>query len=149
MLKLKDELIIKMLEKNGKLSTRKLASKVGLPISTVHRRVKKLEEDGVITGYKARIEYEKTKFPIPMLVFINLSENNPKEKAGNFDEIVEKLKKMSEVREILDIKGNEWDLIIKARLKKLNETTVLVQKIRKIQGIEEISSCIIVEEMEV
>jgi Lrp/AsnC family leucine-responsive transcriptional regulator len=149
MIKIKDEMLIKSLEKDGKLSTRKLASKVGLPISTVHRRVRKLEEEGVIKGYRAIIDYEKAGYPVSMLVFINLSEDNTKERVGNLDEILGKIRKMPETREIMDLKGNEWDLIVKARLRKLKETTALIEKIRRIRGIEEISSTIVVDEIEV
>jgi DNA-binding Lrp family transcriptional regulator len=55
----KDELILQALEKNAKLSSRAIAEKIGLPISTVHRRIRKLELDKVIKGYRATIEYEK------------------------------------------------------------------------------------------
>ena len=56
----KDELILQALEKNAKLSSRNIAEKIGLPISTVHRRIRKLEQDGVIKSFRAIIDYEKT-----------------------------------------------------------------------------------------
>ena len=87
-MKMREEMIVKALEKDGKLSTRRLAKKVGLPISTVHRKVKKMEEQGIIKGYKAVIDHEKTGHPIPMLIFINLSESNPKEFAVPHESLV-------------------------------------------------------------
>lgn len=56
----KDEVIVRVLERKAGLSSRSLSRIVGLPISTVHRRVKKLEREGVIIGYKALVNYEKT-----------------------------------------------------------------------------------------
>ena len=60
----KDILILQVLEKNAKLSSRTVAARVRLPISTVHRRIRRLEQDGVIKGCKAIIDYEKTDRPI-------------------------------------------------------------------------------------
>ena len=53
----RDEAIIKILERSAKLSSRAIAKRVGLPISTVHRRIKKMEQEGLISGYKALINY--------------------------------------------------------------------------------------------
>ncbi|OGI16045.1 hypothetical protein A3K63_02100 [Candidatus Micrarchaeota archaeon RBG_16_49_10] len=145
-MKMKDQMILKILEKEGKLSTRKLAMKVGLPISTVHRRVRQMEKEGVIKGYTAAIDHEKAGLPVSMLLFINLAESNKREKRGNLDEIMTKLERIGEVCEIMDVKGNEWDLIVKARLSALKDTTRLVERIREIEGIEELSSTIVVGE---
>ena len=115
----KDQLLIRVLEKEGKLSSRKLAMKTTLPISTVHRRVRNLEKQGIIKGYRAIVDYEKTDKPIPILVFINLSEKNKKEKHLPVEKIKQELKKIKDIYEIFDIQGGQWDLIAKARLGKL------------------------------
>jgi len=60
----KDEMIIRILERRSGLSSRTLSKILGIPISTVHRRIKRLEREGVIKGYKALIDYEKTARPI-------------------------------------------------------------------------------------
>lgn len=73
----KDEAIIRVLKRKAGLSSRSLARMVGLPISTVHRRVKKLEREGVIVGYKALINYEKTTTQIGALLLVNLAEVIP------------------------------------------------------------------------
>ena len=83
----KDQLLVRVLEKEGKLSSRQLAMKAMLPISTVHRRVRNLERQGVIKGYRAIIDYEKTDRPIPTLVFINISEANKKEKYAPIQQV--------------------------------------------------------------
>ncbi len=143
----KDKLLIRVLEKEGKLSSRQLAKKTMIPISTAYRRVKSLEKEGVIKGYRAIIDYEKTDRPIPLLVFINLEETNKKEKHVPIKEIKEKMKNVDEVYQLFEIQGGDWDMIIKARLEKLKDTNKLVEKIRSIPGIEELSSSIVTEEM--
>ncbi len=143
----RNELLIRELERNAKLSSRKLAMRVGLPISTTHRRVKILEKQGVIKGYRAIINYEKTNKPIPMLAFINVAETTRKEKHVPISTIKDQLTKLPECYELLDIKGGDWDLIVRARLSSLKETTSFLEKIRTIKGIEEVSSSIITEEI--
>jgi Lrp/AsnC family leucine-responsive transcriptional regulator len=143
----KDELILQALEKNAKLSSRAIAKKVGLPISTVHRRIKKLEKDGVIKGFKAIIEYEKTKRPISAYIFINIAETIPEKghipKAG----IVGKLLKYREIQELADVQGSNFDLVTKARFATLKELSSFIEELRTIEGIEELFSAIITEEI--
>jgi len=120
---------------------------VGLPISTVHRRIMKLEQDRVVKGYRAIIEYEKTGRPISAYIFINLAETIPRKghipKAG----IINKLLKYHEVQELADVQGGNFDLVIKARFATLKELSVFVESLRAIEGIEELFSAIITEEI--
>ena len=64
----KDEALVRVLERKVGLSSRSLSRMVGLPISTVHRRVKKMEREGIIKGYKAIIDYEETVMPPPIFI---------------------------------------------------------------------------------
>jgi len=142
----KDELILQTLARNAKLSSREVARKVGLPISTVHRRIKKLEHDGAIKGYKAVIDFEKTKRPVGAFFFINIEETTqgkhiPKSK------IIDTLRKLSEINEIFDVQGVNFDLIILARFGSLKELSSFAEELRTIEGIEESFSSIIVDEI--
>lgn len=51
-----DEHILLLLQENGRLSNQELAAQVGLTPAPCLRRVRKLEEDGVITGYSALVD---------------------------------------------------------------------------------------------
>jgi Lrp/AsnC family leucine-responsive transcriptional regulator len=143
----KDEAIIKILEKSAKLSSRALAKKVGLPISTVHRRIKRMEKRGVIKGYKAIIDYEKTREPIGVLVLINLAEAIPEKGRVPRAEVIEELKKFKEIKEILSVEAANFNLVVKVRLANLKELSHFVEQVRSILGIEEASSAIVIEEI--
>ena len=143
----KDELILKVLEKNAKLSSRAVAEKTGLPISTVHRRIMKLEKEGIINGYKAIIEYDKTKRPIGAYLFINIAETTPNNGHIPKAKIVATLLRYPEVQELADVQGARFDLIIKSRFPTLKELSDFVEELREIEGIEELFSAIITEEM--
>ncbi len=143
----RDKMLIRELEKNSKLSSRKLAMKSGLPISTTHRRVKILEKEGVIKGYKAIVDYEKIGKPVGLILLINIAEDTPKENYVPLNNLKEELKKFDEIYEILEVKSEKWDLFIKARLNNLKDTNPFLEKMRKMKGVEEVSSIIITDEI--
>lgn len=69
-----DRHILSLLQKDARQSTADVADKVGLSASPCARRIKKLEEDGVIAGYQAKLS--KQKVGVGMTVFVEVSLNN-------------------------------------------------------------------------
>ncbi|EGA71262.1 transcriptional regulator [Vibrio sinaloensis DSM 21326] len=69
-----DRHILSLLQKDARQSTADIADKVGLSASPCARRIKKLEEDGVIAGYQAKLS--KQKVGVGMTVFVEVSLNN-------------------------------------------------------------------------
>ena len=143
----KDELILQALEKNAKLSSRAIAEKIGLPISTVHRRIRRLEQDGVIKRFRAIIDYEKTKRPIGAYLFINIAETIPNGGHIPKAKVVDKILKYKEVQELADVQGANFDLVIKSRFANLKALSAFTEELREIEGIEELFSAIITEEV--
>ncbi len=66
-----DRKILDLLQGNAKLSNAELAECVGLTVSSVHERVKKLERKGVIKGYVAVVDADKLRKPL--LAFVRLT----------------------------------------------------------------------------
>ncbi len=54
-----DRKLLDLLQRDARLSNAELAEKVGLTVSSVHERVKKMERKGIITGYVATVDAEK------------------------------------------------------------------------------------------
>lgn len=142
----KDEAILKILNRKAGVSNRTLSRMLRIPISTVHRRVKKLENEGVIQGYKALINFEKTPWPIGALLMVNLSEVVPGKGHIPKKDVVESLSHFMEIEEIIEVQAADFDLIIKARFETLKEQSNFIEDLRCIVGIEEISSAIVIEE---
>ncbi|MDH5482382.1 MAG: Lrp/AsnC family transcriptional regulator [Candidatus Bathyarchaeota archaeon] len=143
----KDDAIIRVLERRSKISSRSLSKIVGLPISTVHRRVQRLKREGVIIGYKALINYEKTNKPISALLLINLAEVIPGRGHIPRKDVLRSLKKFEEIEEVIEVQASNFDLVIKARLRSLRRLSAIIEELRSIEGIEEISSAIVTEEI--
>ena len=90
-----DARILRALQRDASRPVAELAADVGLSPSACHRRVKLLEEAGVVTGYRARLDPAKLGLNIHVFVEITLSSQsqealNAFEAAvGRFDEILE------------------------------------------------------------
>lgn len=141
----KDLVILDQLKKNAKFSSRSLAKISGLPISTVHRRIKKLEKEGIIKGYTVLVNYEKLGKPVEVLFFINLEEVIPGKGHIPMLNVKKEIKKIDDVVEIFTVEGGNFDLIGRARIGNLNNVTQLMERFRNIEGIDEVSCAIVTE----
>ncbi|WP_411962853.1 Lrp/AsnC family transcriptional regulator [Haloferax sp. YSMS24] len=65
-----DRAILHALQEDARnLSSGDIAERAGTSDSTVRKRIKRLEEQGVLKGYQATIDYQKSGFPFKMLLF--------------------------------------------------------------------------------
>jgi Lrp/AsnC family leucine-responsive transcriptional regulator len=76
-----DRKILDLVQCNAKLSNAEIADKVGLNVSSVHERVKKLERKGIIKGYVAVVDAEK--LGKPLLAFLRLTVSNHESARGS------------------------------------------------------------------
>ena len=65
-----DRRIVSLLSRNGRMSFTELARQAGLSVSAVHQRVRRLETEGVITGYVALCDPEVIGLPLTAFVSI-------------------------------------------------------------------------------
>ena len=142
----KDEIILRVLERKSNLSSREFSRLIGIPASTVHRRIKRMEKEGTIKGYKAIIDYEKTSRAIGVVVLISIAEVILERGHVPKADIMASLEKFDEIKEIDEVQAANFDLVLKARLSSLRELSDFVEQLRFIEGIEEISTAIITDE---
>ncbi|MDF5637308.1 winged helix-turn-helix transcriptional regulator, partial [Vibrio parahaemolyticus] len=69
-----DRQLINLMQKDATLTTAELADQVGLSASPCARRIKRLEQEGVISGYRAIVSRDTV--GIAMTVFVEVSLNN-------------------------------------------------------------------------
>jgi Lrp/AsnC family transcriptional regulator for asnA, asnC and gidA len=62
--------ILEALRENAKLSVFQLSKKTGIPPTTIHNRIKKLRQNGVITNYTIKFDREKLGQGFCALIFI-------------------------------------------------------------------------------
>jgi DNA-binding Lrp family transcriptional regulator len=67
-----DSKILQLLSQDGRISWRDLAERVGLSLTPTLRRIRRLEQERVISGYSARIDEQRLGFGITMYVLVTL-----------------------------------------------------------------------------
>ena len=126
----KDELILEELKRNARASTVDIARKTKIPRVTVHERIKRLIEKGIIKKFTAVPDYRKLGKETTAFVLISYSPNKLLQ-----TEVAEKIAKLPNIYEVHLIAG-EWDMIAKVRGKNLEEIGKLVlERIRSIEGV--------------
>lgn len=71
-----DRKILAELQSDGRLSITELAERVGLSLSPCHRRVKALEESGVIGQYRAHLNHSALGLNFAALIFVTMKEGD-------------------------------------------------------------------------
>lgn len=100
--------ILDLMQLDGRISYRELGERVGLTAPAVTERVRKLEELGVIKGYRAVVDYEALGFPLLCVIRLNAPRG-----AQGVDDIIRSL---PEVIEANRVTGSESH-VIRARLR--------------------------------
>ena len=124
-----DEEIIRLLKKDGRMSLAEISREVGLSSPTIKDRIGKLEEDGVILGYRPLLEYSK--LGLGMTAFIGLTLDFHTCCQGDVDEA---LKAMGEVVEAHYTDG-EWDMLIRVQARDPAGLMAFLQKLNAVPGI--------------
>lgn len=101
-----DRAIVAALAVDGRLSYTDLAERVGLSVSAVHQRVRRLEQRGVITGYAAQISHEAV--GLPLTAFVAIRPFDPSQP----DDAPERLAGLREVEACYSVAGEDSYLLL-------------------------------------
>jgi Lrp/AsnC family leucine-responsive transcriptional regulator len=132
-----DRQILEVLQDNSQLSNQQLAERIGLSPSPCLRRVRALEQGGLITGYRALVDARKLGLTLLALVHIAMDRHTP-DRFANFEKRVAHL---PEVLECLLITGQEADYQLKVIVKDMDAyQALLLDKITRIEGVSGVHS---------
>ena len=90
-----DRRIVRALQKDGRMKIADLAEAVGLSPTPCARRLERLQGDGVITGYGARVDARKLGLPVTIFVSVEL-EQQGREAIGAFEQAVRHFEEVME-----------------------------------------------------
>ena len=132
-----DRHILQLLQQDGRISNQMLAERIGLSPSPCLRRVRALEESGVITGYRALVDARKLGLTLYALIHISMDRHTP-ERFVNFDAVIATL---PEVLECLLITGQDADYQLKVVVRDMDAyQSFLLDKITRIDGVTGVHS---------
>ena len=127
-----DHHILEVLQENGCLSNQELADRIGLSPSPCLRRVRALEEAGLITGYRALVDAKKLGLSLMALLHISMDRHTP-ERFANFEK---KVGALPEILECLLITGQSADYQLKVVVRDMDAyQELLLNKITRIEGV--------------
>jgi Lrp/AsnC family leucine-responsive transcriptional regulator len=132
-----DQRILELLQQDGRLTNQDLADRIGLSPSPCLRRVRALEDGGIITGYRALVDARKLGLTLTALVHISMDRHTP-ERFANFED---KVAALPEVLECLLITGQAADYQLKVIVKDMDAYQhLLLDKITRIEGVSGVHS---------
>lgn len=101
-----DRAIVAALTVDGRLSYTDLAERVGLSVSAVHQRVRRLEQRGVIKGYAARVDYPS--IALPLTAFVAIRPLDPSQP----DDAPDRLAALPEIESCYSVAGEDFYLLL-------------------------------------
>ena len=123
-----DRLIIRLLASDGRMSFADLARETGLSTSAVHQRVRRLEQRGIITGYRATVDHRELRLPLTALIDLT-----PLDPAAP-DDIPERIVDIPEVESCWSVAGAA-SYVVKVRVAEPTDLEDLLARIRATAGV--------------
>jgi Lrp/AsnC family transcriptional regulator, leucine-responsive regulatory protein len=135
-----DQHILEVLQEDGRINNQDLADRIGLSPSPCLRRVRALEESGLIEGYRATLDAKKLGLSLMALIHISMDKHTP-ERFANFESEVTVL---PEVLECLLITGQDADYQLKVAVRDMDHyQSLLLNQLTRIEGVTGVHSSFI------
>ena len=136
-----DQKLLNLLAKDSKMTLKTLSEKVGLSMSPLQARIKKLEREGYILGYVARVNHALLKKHHIAFVQVSLSDT----RANALDTFNREVKKLAAVEQCHMIAGN-FDYLLKVRTSDINAYRVeLAERISRLPYVASTSTFVAME----
>ncbi len=123
-----DRQILQLLAEQGRLSYTDLARLTGLSTSAVHQRVRRLEQKGIVRGYRAEID--PTAAGVPLTAFVAVMPLDPAQP----DDTPERLREVTEIEACHSVAG-DYSYLLKVRVAGPSDLEALLARIRALANV--------------
>lgn len=135
--------ILRVLQQQGRISNVELANRVGLSESPCLRRVRMLEESGVILGYGAVVDRRKLGLDVMAYIQVNLDQRSDE----NTRQFLDKVRREERIVECYAMSGSH-DFLLKIIAHNIDEFSDLtMHKILRYPGVKDVSSAFVLQEI--
>jgi len=139
-----DSQILRLLQENGRLSNQELADRIGLSPSPCLRRVRALEEAGIIAGYRAMVDAKALGLSLMALIHISMDQHTPE----RFEGFESAIKDIPDILECLLITGQAADYQLKAVVKDMDAfQELLLNRVTRIPGVTGVHSSFVLRQV--
>lgn len=138
-----DRELLRALQENAKLTNKELAGMLGLTITPVHERIKKLEREGYISHYSAIVNPHKVDLALQVFCSVSLKDHQ-KEFIEQFERDVVALEEVIECYHI----GGRFDYLLKVIVKDMETYRSFVSlKLAELDNIGNVQSSFVMSEI--
>ncbi|MBA2948520.1 Lrp/AsnC family transcriptional regulator [Streptomyces himalayensis] len=136
-----DRKILTELQLDGRLTVTELAARVGLSVSPCHRRLRDLEREGAIRGYRAVVEPSAVGLDFEALVFATLRWEDP-DTVDSFEEAVAAVPHVIQAQRLF----GEPDYLLRVATADLAAYQQLYdQRLAKLPGVQRLTSTLVMK----
>lgn len=137
-----DRMILDLLQKDGRISNQDLAEAISLSPSPCLRRVRQMEEEGLIDGYVALLNARKLGLHLMAFIQISMDKHTPE----RFEAFEETIAGYPEVLECHLITGQSADYVLKVIVQDMDAyQQFLLQKLTRIEGVSGVQSSFVLK----
>ncbi len=123
-----------------------LSERINLSVSSVHRRIKHLIDNNMITQLKRDLNYKKLGFSLHVLLQVSLSKHD----SDTFAKFLEQLESIPEVINAFLVTGQSADFIVEVVARDMeNYSEILLKRIGKIEHVIALHSSFVIKEYNV
>ena len=138
-----DRQILQVLQQEGRLSNQDLADRIGLSPSPCLRRVRTLEESGIIQSYRALLNEKALGYTLTALIYIAMDAHTPE----RFERFEAEIRQMPEVMECYSVSGDA-DYFLRVVAPDLQAFSELMMKrVLRLPGVAHIKSNIALQKV--
>ncbi len=129
--------VLRALQVRSDRTLKEVALETKQPVTTVHSKVKRLEQMGVIRGYKALLDSSKLERATAAFILVSVVYRTPETgKILSQRETAREIARFREVQEVHIITG-DWDLLVKVRARDVDAVgRFVIDRLRTVKGVD-------------
>ena len=138
-----DKKILQVLQVNARISNLELAERVNLSPTPCARRVKQLEDSGIIKNHITELDPEKLGLNLTVLVSVTMDKHT----ADRFEKFEQDAEQLPEVIECYVVTGQDSDFLIKVMVRDMRHyEEFLLRRLTKLEGVSGVHSSFVLRQ---
>ncbi|MBH0006026.1 Lrp/AsnC family transcriptional regulator [Psychrobacter sp. SWN149] len=130
-----DRQLLRLLQTQARMSITELAERVNLSATPCARRIKRLEDTNIITGYQTKTDAQKLGYPLAVFIAISMDHHT----AERFEQFERKVQSFEEVISCSIVTGRTEDYLIKVRVRDMaHYEEFLLHRLNRIEGVAQV-----------
>ncbi len=130
-----DKKVLRLLQVDARMSITELAERINLSATPCARRIKRLEDTGIITGYHTQTDAQKLGYPLAIFIAVSMDRHT----AERFEQFERKVQSFDEVMSCSIVTGRSEDYLIKVRVRDMaHYEEFLLHRLNRIEGVAQV-----------